>query len=114
MAQVVKASRQGSVTFSTSTISRMIAQPWAIKLPGRFCSIVSLTSGPISLAQTAKNVAAHCQPSVPSSFVIGGANLQPLQMRVNFWSETAALRKRRKIKKENFLLGQDSVLPPAS
>jgi hypothetical protein len=35
-------------------------------------------------------------------------------MRVNFRLETAALMKRCKIKKENFLLGQDSALPPAS
>jgi hypothetical protein len=35
-------------------------------------------------------------------------------MRMNFRLETAALTKRCQIKKESFLLGQDSALPPAS
>ena len=47
----------GTAVFTASTISRIIDQSWALKLPGRLCSIVSFTSGPISLAQTAKNVA---------------------------------------------------------
>ena len=45
----------GTAVFTASTISRMIAKSWALKLPGGVCSIVSLTSGPISLAHVAKN-----------------------------------------------------------
>jgi hypothetical protein len=45
-----------TAVFTASTISPMIAQSWPLKLPSGFFSIVSLTSGPISLAQTTSKV----------------------------------------------------------
>ena len=42
---------------TAATISRITCQSSMLRLPGSVCSIVSLTSGPISLAHVAKKTA---------------------------------------------------------